>query len=148
VTLTRLALAEVGRLSEIELAPDPEPWAREAEQFVFLGELAEFARRYRDDLHIMVVEQHERIVAVAIVYPDPRFHARRISAIVVDHRHRGRGFGTAALQALVFGAVSAGDTVCWLVHPKNSAMLTCSRRVEPTPEEAAVEGDYLMFVAP
>jgi ribosomal protein S18 acetylase RimI-like enzyme len=148
VTLTRLALAEVGRLSEIELAQDPEPWAREAEQFVFSGELAEFTRRYRDDLQIMVLDQHERILAVAIVYPDPRFHARRIGAIVVDHRQRGRGFGTAVLQALVSGAMSAGDTVCWLVHPINVGMLTCSRRVEPTPDEAAVEDGYLMFVAP
>ncbi len=43
--------------------------------------------------------------------------------------------------------MSAGDTVCWLVHPSNVGMLTCSRRVEPTPDEAAVEDGYLMFVA-
>lgn len=146
--LTRLALSEVGRLKEIELASDPTPWANEAEQFVFSGELAEFARRYRDDLSIMVATRNVRLVAVAVLYPDPRFYARRIGTIVVDHRERGRGLGSSVLQSLVTIAVTSGDILCWLVHPNNGAMLSCSRHVHPTPDEVTVEDGYLMFVAP
>ncbi len=146
--IIRLPFSEIGRLKEIEATPNPDPWVREAEQFVFGGELVEFARSYRDDLSIRIVEDDTRVVALGVTYPDPRFHAVRIGSIVVDHRSRRRGLGWAILRNLVETATTSGDTICWLVHPDNYAMLACSRRIKPRPDEASIDDGYVMFVAP
>ena len=85
-----LRLTEIGRLADIEPTPEPDPWAEKAEQFVFDGELAEFVRRYKDDLSILVGEQDGLVVAVGVMYPDPKFYATRLGSIVV-----GRDVGSA-----------------------------------------------------
>jgi ribosomal protein S18 acetylase RimI-like enzyme len=148
VTVERLSLAEIGHLRDIAPTPDPTPWAHEAERFVLGVELPGFVRRYKDDLAIYVVRQETKVVAVGVVYPDPRFQARRIGSIVVDHRQRGRGVGSAILHELVSISVNEGATVCWVVHTSNEAMLSCSRKIQPQPDEALVEDSYVMFVAP
>jgi GNAT superfamily N-acetyltransferase len=145
--ISRIRLTEIGRLGDIEQSPVPDPWAKEAEQFVFGGELAEFVRRYKDELSIMIAEQEGVVVAVGVMYPDPKFYATRLGSIVVDHRVRRSGFGMAMLQAMVTEALKTG-TACWLVHPNNAGMLICSRRVEPKPDEALIDDGYVMFVAP
>ncbi len=145
--ISRLQLAEIGRLKEMEPTPAPDLWAKEAEQFVFGGELAEFVRRYKDELSIMIAEQEGVAIAVGIMYPDPKFYATRLDSIVVDHRVRKRGFGMAMLQAMVTEALKTG-TACWLVHPNNAGMIVCSRRVEPYPDEASIDDGYVMFIAP
>jgi GNAT superfamily N-acetyltransferase len=147
MTIVRLPFAEIGRLKDIEPTPTPDLWAKEAEQFVFGGELAEFVRRYKDELSIMIAEQEGVVVAVGVMYPDPKFYASRLGSIVVDHRSRKRGFGMAMLQAMVTEAPTAGN-VCWLVHPNNTGMLVCSRRVEPKPDEASIDDGFVMFIAP
>ncbi len=145
--ISRLRLTEIGRLSEIEQSPVPDPWAKEAEQFVFGGELAEFVRRFKDDLSIMIGEHEGIVVAVGVMYPDPKFYATRLGSIVVDHRARRSGFGSAMLQGLVDEALKTGN-VCWLVHPNNEGMLICSRKPEPQPDEASIDDGYVMFIAP
>jgi GNAT superfamily N-acetyltransferase len=145
--ILRLPLAEIGRLKDIEPTPAPDPWAKEAEEFVFGGELAEFVRRHKDELSIMIAEQEGVVIAVGVMYPDPRFFATRLGSIVVDQRDRRSGFGMAMLQAMVSEALETG-TACWLVHPSNAGMLICSRRVEPKPDEALIDDGYMMFIAP
>jgi GNAT superfamily N-acetyltransferase len=145
--ISRLSLAEIGRLKDIEPSPAPDPWAQEAEQFVFDGELAEFVRKYKNDLSIMVGEHDGVVIAVGVMYPDPRFYATRLGSIVVDHRVRKKGFGMNMLQGLVTEALKTGN-VCWLVHPNNQGMLICSRRVDPKPDEASIDDGYVMFIAP
>ena len=144
--ISRLPVTEIGRLNTIEQTPNPDPWAEEAEQFVFGGELAEFVRRYKDDLPIMIGEHEGVLVAVGVMYPDPKFYATRLGSIVVDHKARRNGHGMAMLQGLVTEALSTG-TPCWLVHPNNESMLVCSRRVEPQPDEASIDDGYVMFIA-
>ncbi len=145
--ILRLPLAEIGRLNDIEPTPAPDLWAKQAEEFVFGGELAEFARRYKDELSIMIAEQEGVVVALGVMYPNPRFFATRLGSIVVDHRARRSGFGMALLQAMVSEALENG-TACWLVHSNNAGMLICSRRVEPKPDEASIDDGYVMFIAP
>ena len=142
-----LRLTEIGRLADIEPTPEPDPWAEKAEQFVFDGELAEFVRRYKDDLSILVGEQDGLVVAVGVMYPDPKFYATRLGSIVVDHRARRSGYGMAMLQAMVSEGLKTGN-VCWLVHPNNAGMLICARRLEPKPDEASIDDGYVMFIAP
>ncbi len=146
--IVRLPFAEIGRLNELEATPNPNSWVLEAEQFVFGGELVEFARRLRDNLSIVIVEDDSSIVAIGVTYPDPRFHAVRIGSVIVDHRSRRRGLGAAVLRNLVETATTSGGTVCWLVHPNNDAMLACSRSLKPQPDEASIDDGYVMFVAP
>jgi ribosomal protein S18 acetylase RimI-like enzyme len=148
VSIERLSLAEIGRLRDIEPTPEPTPWADEAERFVFGAELPNFVRRYKDDLYIYVVRREMKVVAVGVMYPDPKFQAVRIGSIVVDHRQRGRGIGTTILRDLVSLSVNDGATVCWVVHTSNEVMLSCSRRIQPKPDEASVDDSYVMFVAP
>jgi ribosomal protein S18 acetylase RimI-like enzyme len=148
VTIERLSLAEIGHLRDIQPTPDSTPWVDEAERFVLGDELPGFVRRYKDDLAIYVVRREAKVVAVGVVYPDPRFQARRIGSIVVDHRQRGRGVGSAVLRELVRISVNDGATVCWVVHSSNEAMLACSRQLQPQPDEALVEDSYIMFVTP
>ena len=146
--LERLPIAEIGRLHEIDVGAQSEPWVREAEHFLFGGELAEFARRYQDELFIWTLGEDGVIVAVGVEYPDQRFEAIRLGVIVVDQRHRGRGLGSIVLHELVSTHVAKGTTALWLVHPLNRSMLKCSRRLEPKPDEATVSDGYIMFVAP
>lgn len=145
--ISRLSLADVGRLKDLDPTPEPDLWAKEAEQFVFGGELAEFVRRYQDDLKIVIGEHEADVEAVGITYPDPRFFATRIGSIVVRYQSRRLGYGLAMLQELVNDAIKSGS-VCWLVHPNNKGMLACSRQVEPQPNEASIDDGYIMFIAP
>lgn len=145
--ISRLPLSEIGRLKEIEHTRDPDPWVKEAEEFVFGGELAEFVRRYKEGLSVMIGEHEGTVVAVAVLYPDPRFFATRIGSIVVGPKSRRSGYGIAMLQGLVTETIRSG-AVCWLVNKNNVGMLGCSRRVEPRPDEALLDDGYIMFVAP
>lgn len=148
MTPRRLGLREIGRIRSIQTGEFSTAWAAEAERFMLGAELATFARRFQDELRIDVIVEHGDVVGAAASYPDQRFDALRIGAIVVDHRHRGRGLGQAMLRSIVDRSIAVEQTVIWLIHPDNAPMLRASRVALPSAAEVATADGYLMFVAP
>ncbi|MDW3215482.1 MAG: GNAT family N-acetyltransferase [Ilumatobacteraceae bacterium] len=149
-----LELVELGPtnfdlLDAIERTPEPtDEWVREVEDFILgpavrthLDEPASFIVAVKIDGDVRGAVVHHQLVE----YPGSEY----ISAVLIDHRSRGRGHGRSLVEAVVQHATGASGRsyAVWAVHPGNAVMLELSAAVG---EEFAVDGQtgYRFLVAP
>ncbi len=131
LALVELAPASFHRLRELERTPgEPDPWVSEVEDFIFgpavgthLGEPAS---------RILLAVDGDQVVGAVVHHPDERYPgAEYISAIVVDHRKRGLGYGKQLLAAAIEHTITASKRphALWAVHPNNAPMIKLSENV-------------------
>ncbi|HET7487883.1 MAG TPA: GNAT family N-acetyltransferase [Acidimicrobiales bacterium] len=69
-------------------------------------------------VHLGVVDDEDRVVAVATLFPEPTAHrpgarAARLRGMAVDPAVQGRGVGSLLLAAVVARAAADGHAVLW-----------------------------------
>ncbi len=149
--LIRLRASNIYRLKELERTPGANFWTPEVESFILDGGAA--SHRFEPSSSILLAEVEGQTVGAAVHHPSDTFHgAQYVSAVLVDHRRRGSGFGRQLLQAVIDDArgSSGRPYVLWVVHPDNTAMMTLSRSIVSTGSEIASDHStgYLTFVDP
>lgn len=149
--LVRLRANTIRRLREIERTPNAEPWTAEVESFVLDGRAA--SHRLEPLSAVLVADDSGRVVGAAVHHPSAMYPgAQYISAMLLDHRVRGRGLGRQFLDAVIADARSTSGRpyVLWTVHPENHPMIAISRRTVATGVEFGTERTtgYLIFVDP
>ncbi len=102
---------------------------------------------------MLVADDSGRVVGAAVHHPSAMYPgAQYISAMLLDHRVRGRGLGRQFLDAVIADARSTSGRpyVLWTVHPENHPMIAISRRTVATGVEFGTERTtgYLIFVDP
>lgn len=149
IRLIRVVGAGTARLAYLERNPDPATplWEREVED-ALLGPVG--LSHYDDPVSaVLVADEAGSVIGAALHYPhEALVGAQYVAAVMIDHRHRGRGLGAELLTAVVADALAHDPDrahAAWVVHPDNAAMLHVSNavgdRVGTTP------AGYVMFVA-
>jgi ribosomal protein S18 acetylase RimI-like enzyme len=151
VRLIRLRASNIYRLNELVRTPNANSWTSEVESFILDGGAA--SHRFEPSSSILLAEVDGQIVGAAVHHPSDMFHgAQYVSAVLVDHRRRGSGFGRQLLRAVLDDAreSSGRPYVLWVVHPENTAMITLSRSLVSTGSEITRDAStgYLTFVYP
>jgi GNAT superfamily N-acetyltransferase len=149
--LTRLRPATLKRLWSIERTPDAESWVAEVEAFILDG--GAWSHQFEPASSILVADESGTVIGAAVHHPAEEFPgARYISALLLDHRFRGRGLGRDLLRAVILDARerSSREYVMWAVHPSNAAMIAVSRAVVNGGVEIHryEESGYLVFIDP
>jgi len=129
--LVELGPATLHRLHELERTPgEPDPWVSEVEDFI----LGPAVGTHIDEpaSHILLAVDGDQAVGALVHHPDENYPgAEYISAIVVDHRKRGQGYGEQLLAAAIEHAIAASKRphALWAVHPNNAPMIKLSESV-------------------
>jgi L-amino acid N-acyltransferase YncA len=149
--LIRLRANSIRRLKEIERTPSPQTWVAEVESFILDGGAA--SHRHEPLSAVLLADDDGRVVGAAVHHPSGAFPgAQYISAVLVDHRTRGRGLGRELMAAVIADARdrSSREYVIWLVHPDNVAMVALSRSIVASGTELGHDrrNGYLIFVDP
>jgi L-amino acid N-acyltransferase YncA len=149
--LTRLRANSVHHLTELERTPKANSWTAEVESFILDGRAA--SHRFEPSSSILLADVDDRIIGAAVHHPSDTFHgAQYVSAVLVDHRQRGNGYGGELLQTVITDAreSSRRPYVLWVVHPDNTAMITLSRSLVAIGSEITRDPStgYLTFVDP
>lgn len=147
--LVELGPANFYLLDAIERTPEPTAeWVREVEDFI----LGPAVRTHLDDpaSFIVAVEIDAEVRGAVVHHPLVSYPGSEyISAVLLDHRSRGKGHGRRLMEAVVQHATDASGRgyAVWAVHPGNVAMLELSAVVG---EQFAVDEQtgYCFFVAP
>lgn len=141
VKVTRLDAACIHRLGSIERSTTDQPWVREVEDFVLLGGAASHLGEPRSAILLLELNSRQ-VIGAAVHHPHHAMPGvQYLSAILIDHRWRGKKLGPAALAATIDDArVRSGRPyVAWTVHPQNAVMLRVSRQVVASGEALAVD---------
>jgi RimJ/RimL family protein N-acetyltransferase len=151
VRLIRLRAGTIRRLRELERTPSPDPWVAEVESFILDGGAA--SHRLEPLSAILLADDAGRAIGAAVHHPAGRLAgAQYISAVLLDHRYRGRGLGDELFRAVIADARSTSGRpyVTWVVHPDNAPMIALSRRVVSEHVEIGTQQatGYLIFVDP
>lgn len=147
--LVTLSAANFHRLYELEPTPGvPDPWVSEVEDFIFGPAIGTHLDEPASHI-VLAVDEHQP-VGVFVHHPHDSYPgAEYISAVLVDHRLRGRGYGAMVLSAAVDHAITVGARAhaVWAVHSDNALMLKLSSALG---EQLAVDADsaYRFFVHP
>jgi GNAT superfamily N-acetyltransferase len=149
--LIRLRASSVRRLREIEPTPDAEPWIAEVETYILDGGAA--SHRFDPLSAVLLADDDGQVLGAAVHHPASAFPgAQYISALMIDHRHRGRGLGRKFFAALLADARerSGKRYLIWTVHPQNVSMIALSRSLVADKKEFGIEADsgYLIFIDP
>ncbi len=149
--LIRLRANTIRRLQEIERTPYADRWVAEVESFILDGGAA--SHRFEPRSAILLADDDGRLVGAAVHHPDPTYPgAQYISAVLVDHRMRGRGLGRGVFRAVIDDARNSSGRphVFWVVHPQNTPMIELSREMVAGGVEVGRErtSGYLIFIDP
>lgn len=149
--LSRVGARNLWQLRSIERTPDGPAWIVEVEGFLLGPGVGSHLHEPRSA--ILIADSDGTTVGAALHRPDEAFPgAQYLSAMVIDHRMRGRGFGRALLVAAITDARerSARGYVRWSVHPDNTAMIALSRSIVADCAELGRHEatGYLIFLDP
>lgn len=145
--LVQLGPATFHRLRELDRTPgQPDRWVAEVEDFI----LGPGVGSHFDEpaSHILLAVHGEQVIGAVIHHPDDLPGAEYISAVLVDHRKRGQGYGKQLLAAAIEHAITASNRqhALWVVHPDNAPMIKLSEAAGEL--VGAHSSGYLVFVHP
>jgi GNAT superfamily N-acetyltransferase len=149
--LIRLRASSVRRLREIEPTPDAEPWIAEVETYILDGGAA--SRRFDQLSAVLLADDDGQVLGAAVHHPASAFQgAQNISAVMIDHRHRGHGLGREFFAAVLADARerSGKRYLIWTAHPQNESMIALSKSLVADKKEFGIEAasGYLIFIDP
>ena len=128
------------------MSRQPDPWVAEVADFI----LGPGAGSHFDEpaSHILLAVDGDQVVGAVVHHPDDLPGAEYISAVLVDHRKRGQGYGKQLLDAAIEHATAASNRphALWVVHADNAPMIKLSEAAGAL--VGAHSSGYRVFVHP